>query len=293
MINSMTGYGRAFCEGNKMSFTVEVRSVNHRYLDLNIKMPRSLLGLEDRIRKMVRGKINRGKVDIYIIQTVLETENSKAILNKNLCDSYIKCLNEIKETYNIQDNVSLSLISKFPDIITVQEKEDDVEQIWNILKQPINDALDKLIEMRQKEGIELKKDIEKKSNAIKALVDEIEGKSQTVVENYRTKLNERISELLKDKSLIDENRIAMEVAIFSDKACIDEEIVRLKSHIIQLNECLNSSKPIGRKVDFIVQEMNRETNTIASKSSDIKIVQCVLDIKNEIEKIREQIQNIE
>lgn len=293
MINSMTGYGRSFYEGNKMSFTVEVRSVNHRYLDLNIKMPRSLLGLEDRIRKMVRGKINRGKVDIYIMQTVLETENSKAILNKNLCDSYIKCLNEIKETYNIQDNVSLSLISKFPDIITVQEKEDDVEQIWNILKQPINDALDKLIEMRQKEGIELKKDIEKKSNSIKSLVDEIEGKSKTVVENYRTKLNERISELLKDRSLIDENRIAMEVAIFSDKACIDEEIVRLKSHIIQLNECLNSSKPIGRKVDFIVQEMNRETNTIASKSSDIKIVQCVLDIKNEIEKIREQIQNIE
>lgn len=293
MINSMTGYGRAFYEGKKMSFTVEVRSVNHRYLDLNIKMPRSLLGLEDRIRKMVRGKINRGKVDIYIIQTVLETENSQAILNKSLCDSYIKCLNEIKETYNIQDNVSLSLISKFPDIITVQQKEDDIEEIWNILKQPTSDALDKLITMRQKEGLELKKDIEKKSNLIKSLVNKIEGKSAVVVEEYRTKLNERISELLKDKSLVDENRLAMEVAIFSDKACIDEEIVRLKSHIMQLNECLNSSKPIGRKVDFIVQEMNRETNTIASKSSDVQIVQYVLDIKNEIEKIREQIQNIE
>lgn len=293
MVNSMTGYGRDFCESKVRNFTVEIKSVNHRYLDLNIKMPRSLLALEDRIRKTVQGKISRGKVDIYVTQTVLKTENSKAILNKNLCDSYIKCLDEIKNTYGIADNISLSLISKFPDIITVEERDEDIEGIWGILKQPLNGAIEILISMRQKEGKSLKDDLTSKCSGIKKLVDSVEKKSINSVDDYRKKLNNRINELVSNKSLIDENRLAMEVAIFSDRACIDEEIVRLKSHILQINESLNISKPVGRKLDFIVQEMNREANTIASKANDVNVVHIVLDIKNEIEKIREQIQNIE
>ncbi|SMC21574.1 TIGR00255 family protein [Clostridium acidisoli DSM 12555] len=293
MMSSMTGYGRAFCESKSRNFTVEIKSVNHRYLDLNIKMPRSLLALEDRIRKAVQGSISRGKVDIYITQTVLETENSKALFNKNLCDSYVKCLNEIRELYNIKDDISLSLISKFPDVITVEEKDEDVEDIWEVLKKPLKEALDTLILMRRREGESLKGDIEKKCTDIKVLVDSIDDKSRNLVDNYKVKLNNRINELISDKNLIDENRIAMEVAIFSDKACIDEEIVRLRSHISQLSESIEISKPVGRKLDFIVQEMNREANTIASKASDVNIVHLVLDIKNDIEKIREQIQNIE
>ncbi len=293
MVSSMTGYGRDFCESKVRNFTVEIKSVNHRYLDLNIKMPRSLLALEDRIRKTVQGKISRGKVDIYVAQTVLETENSKAILNKNLCDSYVKCLEEIKKTYDINDNISLSLISKFPDIITVEQQDEDIERIWDILKQPLNGAIEMLISMRQNEGASLKKDVETKCSVIKKLVDVVAEKSIHSVDDYREKLNNRINDLISDKGLIDENRLAMEVAIFSDRACIDEEIVRLKSHISQISESINISKPIGRKLDFIVQEMNREANTIASKANDVNVVHLVLDIKNEIEKIREQIQNIE
>lgn len=293
MVNSMTGYGREFCESKVRNFTVEIRSVNHRYLDLNIKMPRSLLALEDRIRKMVQENISRGKVDIYITQTILETENSKVVLNRNLCDSYVKCLNEIKEMYDINDNISLSLISKFQDVITVEEQDEDIESIWGILKDPLKGALEMLISMRQKEGTALKSDIETKCSVIKELVDLVEEKSIHSIDHYREKLNTRINDLISDKSLIDENRLAMEVAIFSDKACIDEEIVRLKSHLSQVSESINISKPIGRKLDFIVQEMNREANTIASKANDVNVIHIVLDIKNEIEKIREQIQNIE
>jgi uncharacterized protein (TIGR00255 family) len=293
MISSMTGYGRAFCESKTRNFTVEIKSVNHRYLDLNIKMPRSLLALEDRIRKTVQERISRGKVDIYITQTVLETENSKALLNRNLCDSYVKCLNEIRELYNIKDDISLSLISKFPEVITVEEQDEDIENVWSVLRNPLKEALDTLTLMRAREGDALKKDIEKKCADIKVLINSIDGKSKNLVDNYKVRLNNRINELISDKSLIDENRIAMEIAIFSDKACIDEEIVRLKSHISQLNESIQNSKTVGRKLDFIVQEMNREANTIASKANDVDIIHLVLDIKNDIEKIREQVQNIE
>jgi uncharacterized protein (TIGR00255 family) len=293
MISSMTGYGRAFCESKTRNFTVEIKSVNHRYLDLNIKMPRSLLALEDRIRKNVQERISRGKVDIYITQTVLETENSKALLNRNLCDSYVKCLNEIRELYNIKDDISLSLISKFPEVITVEEQDEDIENVWSVLRNPLKEALDTLTLMRAREGDALKKDIEKKCADIKVLINSIDDKSKNLVDNYKVRLNNRINELISDKSLIDENRIAMEIAIFSDKACIDEEIVRLKSHISQLNESIQNSKTVGRKLDFIVQEMNREANTIASKANDVDIIHLVLDIKNDIEKIREQVQNIE
>lgn len=288
----MTGYGRAFYENGKRSMTIEIRSVNHRYLDLNIKMPRNLISLEERIRKIVQKKISRGKVDIYITQTVLQSENSRAQLNKSLCDSYVKCLQEIKERYNINEQLSLSLITKFPDIINVEQTEEDIEEIWECLVKPLNEAVDALAAMRKREGSKLKEDVEKKCACISELVEKIEGKADVVVEQYRTKLSERIAELMGDTP-VDQSRIAMEVALLSDKACIDEEIVRLKSHVGQLLENVSLDQPVGRKLDFIVQEMNREANTIASKASDINITNLVLDIKNEIEKVREQIQNIE
>lgn len=288
----MTGYGRAFYENEKRNITIEIRSVNHRYLDLNIKMPRNLIPLEERIRKIVQNKVSRGKVDIYITQTVLQSENSKAQLNKNLCDSYVMCLKEINERYNLNEQLSISLIAKFPDVINVEQTEEDIEEIWSGLVLPLNEAVDALVAMRKREGSKLKEDVEKKCAFISKLVENIEGKAGIVVEQYRTKLLSRITELL-GNTPIDENRIAMETALLSDKACIDEEIVRLKSHIGQLIDNIALDQPVGRKLDFIVQEMNREANTIASKASDINIIHSVLDIKNEIEKIREQVQNIE
>ena len=292
MVSSMTGYGRAFYECKNRNFTIEIRSVNHRYLDLNIKMPRSLNSLEDKIRKRLQEKLSRGKVDIYVTQTVLETESSKALLNKNLSDSLVKCFKEISERYGLKESLSLSLITKFPDVITIEQKDEDFEGIWKCLEIPLNEAINTLVSMRLKEGVKLKEDIEHKCFSIDKLVNSINEKSSLVVEHYRTKLNDRIKELIGDNN-VDENRLAIEVAIFSDKACIDEEIVRLRSHVSQLKESLNSNEPIGRKLDFIVQEMNREANTIASKANDADIVHLVLDLKNEIEKIREQVQNIQ
>ncbi|AGK97306.1 YicC/YloC family endoribonuclease [Clostridium pasteurianum] len=292
MVSSMTGYGRAFYECKNRNFTIEIRSVNHRYLDLNIKMPRSFTSLEDKIRKKLQEKLSRGKVDIYITQTVLETESSKALLNKNLSDSLVKCLQEINERYGLKESLSLSLIAKFPDVITIEQKDEDFEEIWSNLKIPLDEAIITLASMRLKEGAKLKEDIEHKCSSIDQLVSNIAEKSSLVVEQYKTKLNDRIKELIGDNN-VDENRLAMEVAIFSDKACIDEEIVRLRSHVFQLRESLNSNEPIGRKLDFIVQEMNREANTIASKANDVNVVHLVLDVKNEIEKIREQVQNIQ
>lgn len=292
MVSSMTGYGRAFYECRNRNFTIEIRSVNHRYLDLNIKMPRSITSLEDRIRKKLQEKLSRGKVDIYVTQTVLETESSKALLNKNLGDSIVKCLEEINERYGLKESLSLSLIAKFPDVITIEQKDEDFEEIWNNLKIPLDEAITTLVSMRLREGGKLREDIELKCSSIEQLVNNIAEKSGLVVEQYKTKLNDRIKELIGDNN-VDENRLAMEVAIFSDKACIDEEIVRLRSHVLQLRESLNSNEPIGRKLDFIVQEMNREANTIASKANDVDLVHLVLDVKNEIEKIREQVQNIQ
>lgn len=293
MLKSMTGFGRAIYDNGKRNFTIELKSVNHRYLDLNVKLPRSLVSLEDKIRREIQQKLKRGKVDIFITQNIYNDNDYDVKLNKNLADSYYKCLRKIKESYDVKDDISISLISKFPDVISVEQKEENFYEIWNEILIPLREAINKLVDMREKEGTKLKEDIENKCNIINKNVCSIEKKASYVVEEYRMKLNERIKELLGENKEIDESRIAMEVAIFADKACIDEEIVRLKSHIVQLKDTLQKDEPIGRKLDFIVQEMNREANTIASKSSNIDIVHSVLDIKNDIEKIREQIQNIE
>ncbi|QAT40138.1 YicC/YloC family endoribonuclease [Clostridium sp. JN-9] len=292
MIKSMTGYGRGSFDKNGRSFIVEIKSVNHRYLDLNIKMPKNLFSLEDRVRKTISNKVSRGKIDLFVTQSSYGRADMTAVFNEALGDSYVKCLNEIKNRYNISDGVSLGLVSKFPEVITLNQAEEDMDEIWDALKPALDESLDMLITMRTNEGEKLQDNIINKCDFIKSYVDKIEEKSPVIISEYKEKLNEKIRELLGDRQ-IDESRIAMEVAIFADKACVDEEIVRLNSHLEQLKSTIGLNESVGRKLDFIVQEMNRETNTIASKSTDIEIINTVLNIKNEIEKIREQVQNIE
>jgi uncharacterized protein (TIGR00255 family) len=293
MVRSMTGFGRGMTrEGINRSFTIEIKSVNHRYFDLNVKLPRNLLSLENKIRETIKSKVNRGKVDVFINQNIYENDDVEVYFNEKLGDSYFACLKKIKDRYEVIDDISVSLIAKFPDVITAEKKEENLEEIWSNLQEPLNEAIDSLIKMRENEGTKLREDIIAKCTVIGALVSQIEEKSPLVVEDYRNKLNNRIAELL-NTSEVDETRIAMEVALFADKAAIDEEIVRLKSHIAQLKQTLDKDEPIGRKLDFIVQEMNRETNTISSKANDLGILNLTINIKNYIEKIREQIQNIE
>lgn len=292
MIKSMTGYGRGSIELAGRSYTIEIKSVNHRYCDLNIKMPKSLLPLEDRIRKGIQNKLSRGKIDVFLTQNLFDKKDVAAVFNKSLGDSYYNCLNEVKERYQLKDEISLTLISKFPDVIMTKQEEEDVEELWESLSIPLNEALNLLLQMREKEGLKLKEDILVKCNNIFNMVSIIENNSSEILEEYQKKLLTRLEDLIKDHK-IDENRIAMEAAIIADKSSVDEEIVRLKSHIVQLRETMDINEPVGRKLDFIVQEMNRETNTIASKATNLDIINTVLNIKNEIEKVREQIQNIE
>lgn len=293
MTISMTGFGRAVTsEESRYNFTIEIKSVNHRYLDLNIKMPRNLLSLENKIREAVKEKVNRGKLDIFITQNIFEKDDVEVNFNEALGDSYFKTLEKIRERYKVNDDISVSLIARFPDVITLEKKEAESEEVWSVLNKPLNEAIDILLRMRSDEGIKLAQDIILKCDIIKELVNDIEKRAPLVVDDYKNKLNNRLKELI-ENSNVDEGRIAAEVAIFADKASIDEEIVRLNSHIVQLKENLKKEEPMGRKLDFIVQEMNREANTISSKANDLEIVNLAINIKNYIEKIREQIQNIE
>lgn len=292
MIKSMTGFGRASYDGTDRSFTIEIKSVNHKFLDISIKTPKNLFSLESRIRKIIQEKISRGKIDILITQNNFKKNDVTAVFNENLCDSYVESLKSMKSRYKMPDNITLSLLLKLPDIITIDEKEEDVESLWKEIEKPLEEALDMLVNMRETEGTKLQSNVVQKCESIRNAVDIIEKREPIIIEDYRKKLTEKVAEVLKDSS-VDENRIAEEVALFIDKSSIDEEIVRLKSHISQMKDTLKTDEPIGRKLDFLVQEMNRESNTIASKTNDIETTKLVLNIKNDIEKIREQIQNVE
>lgn len=294
MLKSMTGFGRGIYSEGDLGFTIEMKSVNHRFLDLNIRMPRSLMATEDKIRKIISKSLIRGKVDIFITENNSGKNSGVATFNKELGDSYFKCLTDIKEMYHLSDEPTLSLISKFPDVITVETAELDEEEAFRVLKVALDEAVENIVLMRVKEGEKLKEDLLKKLQGIEKNVDLLCELGKDTVESYRVKLSERVEELLDGSNIsIDENRIAQEVAIFADKSCVDEETVRLYSHINQMRDNLNLDEPVGRKLDFIVQEMNREANTIASKANDIRVTNISINIKNEIEKIREQIQNIE
>ena len=293
MIRSMTSFGRSNSEeGKKRVFTVEMKSVNSRYLDVNIRMPKSIISLEEEIRKMISNSLNRGKVDFFIN---IKNYNEGAGVPKvdiNLAQGYLQCLKEIEEKLNIKNDISVMQIARFPEVITMIEEEDKIDEIWEELKPLISSSLDMMINMREVEGEKLKEDILIKINQIEDLVSKVEEFADSIPKVFKQKIEERLKDLLGNVE-VDENRIATEVCILADKATVDEEIIRLNSHINQVRETLKLNEPIGRKLDFIVQEMNRETNTIGSKSSDIKMTNIVIDIKNILEKIREQVQNIE
>ena len=292
MIRSMTSFGRSSSEeGEKRVFTVEMKSVNSRYLDINIRMPKTLISLEEEIRKMISNSLNRGKVDVFINLKNYNDGSGIPKVDINLAQGYLECLKEIETKLGVKNDVSVMQIARFPEVITVVE-EDKIEEVWKELKPLISDSLDMMLAMREVEGNKLKEDILSKVFVIEELVSKVEEFADTIPKAFKMKLEERVKELLGNVD-IDESRIAMEVCMLADKATVDEEIIRLRSHINQVRETLNLKEPIGRKLDFIVQEMNRETNTIGSKSSDIQMTNIVIDIKNILEKIREQVQNIE
>ncbi|MDQ0148886.1 YicC/YloC family endoribonuclease [Eubacterium multiforme] len=293
MVKSMTSFGRARSEeGRERLFSVEMKSVNHRYLDMNIRMPKSIFPLEEKIRKLISARLNRGKVDVYINLKNFSNGGEVAKVNEELAKSYFECLNKIAEELSIENDATATKIARFPDVISIEEKEENIDEVFEEIKTLIEDSLDKMVEMRAREGEKLKEDILGKLQVIEELVFNIEEIADVIPKQYKLKLEERLKELTKGIE-IDENRIATEIAIFADKATVDEEIIRLRSHISQMRSTLDLNEPIGRKLDFIVQEMNREANTIASKSNDMKMTNIVIDIKNIIEKIREQVQNIE
>ncbi|SCI73186.1 YicC-like family%2C N-terminal region [uncultured Clostridium sp.] len=293
MAISMTGFGRGEYKNDNYHFTVECRTINHKYVDINIRLPRKISFLEDKIRNVVKEYVKRGRVDLYIKLDLIGSEDVNLKFDEKLASEYVNILNNIKSTFNLQDDITVMNIAKFPDIIKSEEKEEDEDLLWSMLKVALDDCLVKLKDMRKEEGIKLSNDIDMRCDLLKDYIEQIENYSYNVVNEYKEKLNNRIAEILDNPSLVDENRIAQEVAIYADKCSITEEIVRFKSHILQLKKTIHKDESIGRKIDFLIQEMNRETNTIGSKSSDLNITNLVVEIKSELEKIREQIQNVE
>lgn len=292
MIRSMTGYGRGENIKDNRKFTVEIKSVNHRYNDITIKLPRSMNYIEDIVRKRLMQQISRGKTDIYIFFETNSQDDIKICLNEILADEYVLQFTKLKQKYKLKDDLSLSLLTTIPDLFTIDKEFVNKDIIIQTLMPALDNALDEFIKLREREGEALKKDILLKLENISNLVDNIKIRSPIMVLEFRDKLKAKVSELL-DNSEIDENRILTEVTIFSERCSVDEEVTRLSSHINQVKVILDEKEAIGRKLDFIVQEMNREANTIASKSNDIEITQLTIELKSEIEKIREQVQNIE
>lgn len=291
MVKSMTGYGQGRTEKDGISFEVEFKTVNSRYFDLNVRMPRSLIILEDKIRKHMNERIKRGKADLFITYKNYSEDKRTITVDENLAGKYVDTFKRISETYGLQGGVTLDLLKDLEGVFTIEEKKDDPEVIYEVLKEALDIALDSHEVMRKSEGERLKEDILSKKKIIEEKNSAIEVEAPNMVPAFKEKLSERLKEL--ESQNVSEDRIAQEIAIFSDKASIDEEIVRLKSHLEQLVEIIELNEPIGKKLDFLIQEMNREANTMASKSQSLLITSLVLDIKNEIEKMREQIQNIE
>lgn len=291
MAYSMTGFGRGEYTEDNYSFIVDVRSVNHRYSDFSVRLPKSLLGLEDKIREYASSQIGRGKVDIFVNYDSFGQDVDIKI-DANLTKSYINCLKVIKDEFGINDEISLSLLTRFSDIFKIEKVEKEEDEIWSILKVALKMAFEELNNMKEREGQRLAEDIKLKLHDIRNIIDEIDNKADSFVKEYMVKLKERILELTQSVAL-DESRLMTEIAIMADKSSIDEEIVRLRSHVAEFEKTLDSKSSIGRKLDFIVQEMNREVNTIGSKATDIDIINNVVNLKTQIEKIREQIQNIE
>ena len=299
MLKSMTGFGRGQYEDENFSITVEMKTVNHRYNEVAIRLPRFLNPLEDKIRKTILKTVNRGRIDVFINADYTTSENCTLKVDKNLAAAYHKALQEVGaaiglEELNINSAQEVMYLSRCQDVINVKEGFFDVETVWHKVEQAVNEALKNLVVMRETEGGNIYGDFIYRADLIAEKLTQIEARSPMVVEEYQAKLTDRLNNLLADHNItVEPERLLQEVAIFADRASITEEIVRLKSHIKQFKNIINSDQPVGRKLDFLIQEFNREANTIASKANDYTLAQIVVEIKAEIEKIREQIQNIE
>lgn len=292
MIKSMTGFGRCENATEKCKFTVELKSVNHRYLDVNLKMPKKLNFFESSIRNLLKEYIERGKVDVFITYEDYSENNFALKYNATLAGEYLKYLNDMAEQFQLENDIRVSTLSRYPEVLIMEEQSLDEKELWSGLEQALRSACEQFVESRVREGEHLKKDLYEKLNNMLGYVDFIEERSPIIMKDYRTRLEDKIRELLGDRQ-IDENRIVMEVTIFADKICVDEETVRLRSHIQATKDTLEKGGSCGRKLDFIAQEMNREANTILSKANSLEISDTGINLKTDIEKVREQIQNIE
>ncbi|MCH5299044.1 MAG: YicC family protein [Ruminococcus sp.] len=292
MINSMTGFGRFEGQINGRTITLEIKSVNHRYMEFSCRVTRGYAFLEDKLKTYISQRVSRGKIDMFVSITEPEDTPTDVVINHNLAAGYINALKELEEKYGVSSSVTAVEVGRYPDVLTVHKAPEDEDTVWADVQTAVDSALEGFMAMRKAEGERLKADVLSRAETIMQLVSEIEKRSPETLAEYQGRLREKIEELLGSKDY-DEQRIITEVAIFADKIAVDEETVRLRSHFDQLNVYLNEDKPVGRSIDFLIQEMNREANTIGSKVKDAQIAQMVVRIKNEIEKIREQIQNIE
>ncbi len=292
MIRSMTGYGQAENGPERLvRLKVEARSVNHRYLDLAIRMPREIQALEDKVRKAIQSVINRGRVDVFITWREGTDENVSVVLNRKLVQAYYDALVEVSQICSLNQNPDLHLISRFPDVLSVEKQQLDLDEAWRELEQPLQQALDSMVQQRAEEGLRLKEDFLMRLEKLECFADKVVEHSPIVVIEYRKKLEERLRSYLEAE--IDQSRLLTEAAIFADRSSIDEELTRLKSHLAAFRQCLEEPAPVGRKLDFLSQELFREINTMGSKANNYEITRLVIEMKAELEKIREQVQNIE
>lgn len=292
MVRSMTGFGRGEATVDGRDIVVEIKSVNHRYFEFNCRTTRGYGFLEEKLKSYIKEYVHRGKVDVFVSLSQKEDTESVVKINPSLAKGYINALRTLTDEYGIRDDISVSTVAAYTDIFQIRKAPEDEEEVWNAVKPVLDTALNNFVKMRETEGEKLKADIMSRAETILSIVDKIEKRSPERVAEYEARLKERINELL-GSAEFDEQRVLTEVAIFADKVAVDEETVRLRSHFDQLKLLMESDDEIGRKIDFIIQEMNREANTIGSKSNDSDLAHKVVDIKAEIEKIREQIQNIE
>lgn len=292
MIKSMTGFGRCELLEGSRKFTVEMKSVNHRYLDVNIKMPKKLNFFESSIRGELKNYIQRGKVDIFISYEDFSETNGCVKYNKEIASEYLTYLQQIAEDFNLENDIRVSTLSRYPEVFTMEEQEEDEEELWKELSKALKQAAEAFVETRIREGENLKNDLIEKLDGMLAHVAFIKERSPQIIADYKQRLYDKVQDLLNDAQ-VDESRLLTEVTIFADKVCVDEELVRLQSHIEATKAALIEGGSVGRKLDFIAQEMNREANTILSKTTDLEVSNRAIELKTEIEKVREQIQNIE
>lgn len=292
MIKSMTGFGRCELSEGERKVSVEIKTVNHQYLDVAMKMPKKLNFFDSAIRTVLKEYLQRGKVDVFVTYEDLSESNVSLVYNQKVAEQYVKYFRQMEEQFGLENDMKVSVLARCPEVLVMEEQQEDEEEIWQLLEKAVRGACEKVVETRVREGEALKCDLLAKLDEMLRMTAFIEERSPQIMAEYRQKLEAKVQDLLTDAQT-DESRIAMEVTLFADKICVDEEIVRLRSHVEATKAALESGGSVGRKLDFIAQEMNREANTTLSKANDLEISNCAIDLKTEIEKVREQIQNIE